>query len=66
MPGVIKSMLDRIVEARAKGNQAIRYSTITKLNLKGIAPAKFTASSPDDPAVIARVRAIAAELGVSI
>lgn len=66
MPGTIKSMLDRIIEARAKGNPTIRYSTITKLNLKGVDPGKYTASSPDDPAVIARVRAIAAELGVSI
>lgn len=59
-------MLDRIVEARAKGNPTIRYSTISKLILKGMDPAKFTASSADDPAIIARLRSIAAELGVTI
>lgn len=66
MPGNIKLMLDRIVEKRGKGNKTVIGITVTKLILKGVDPEKFSATSPDDPAVISRVRAIASELGVSL
>lgn len=66
MAGQIKRMLDQIVEKRAKGNTLIANLTTTKLMLKGINPEKYNASSPDDPAVISRVRTVAKELGVSI
>ena len=59
-------MLDEVVEKRARGNPTIRSITVTKLVLKGIDPDKFNASSPDDAEVIARVRQIAAEFGVSL
>ena len=66
MAGQIKRMIDSIVEQRAKGNPTIVLTTQTKLVLKGIAPSRFVESSPDDPAVIARLRVIAAEFGVQI
>lgn len=66
MAGTVKTLLDRIVELRSKGDPTLRYSTIAKLTLKGVNPARYTAMSPDDPAVVARVRAIAVELGVSL
>jgi hypothetical protein len=66
MAGQIKRMIDSIVEQRANGNPTIALTTQTKLVLKVIAPCRFLESSPDDPAVIARLRVIAAEFGVRI
>jgi len=64
MAGMIKRMIDSIVEQRAKGNAAIALTVQTKLVLKGLNPDRFNASSPDDPAVIAKLKAIAVDLGV--
>ena len=64
MPGQIKHMIDCIVEQRAKGNPTILLTTKTKLVLRGVNPDRFTATSPDDPAVMAKVKSIAAEWGV--
>ena len=64
MPGQTKRMIDCILERRARGNPTLFFATKTKLILKGVNPDRHTAESPDDPAVIAKVRAIAAELGV--
>lgn len=66
MPGQIKSMLDSIIQQRAKGNSTIAGTTKTKLILKGVNPDRFNSSSPDDPAMLSKVRAIAVELGVSV
>jgi len=66
MAGQIKHMLDAIVAQRSKGNSTLAMTTKTKLILKGINPDRFDGTSPDDPAVIARVRAIAAELGARV
>jgi len=64
MAGVIKMMIDSIVEQRARGNSTIALTTKTKLVLKGVNPDRFNSSSPDDPATIAKLRAIAVDLGV--
>ena len=64
MPGQTKQMIDAILERRARGNPTLFFATKTKLILKGVNPDRYTAESPDDPAVNAKVRAIAAELGV--
>lgn len=64
MAGQIRRMLDQIVEARAKGNKAVALSTQARLTLKGVNLQQHTPQSPDDPAVIAKVRKIAQELGV--
>ena len=66
VPGQIKHMIDAILTQRSKGNLALRTVTATKLILKGVDPERYTVVSPDDPAVIARVRAIAAEWGVHV
>jgi hypothetical protein len=66
MAGNIKQMIDRIVATRSGGNPTIALTTKTKFILKGINPDRFNAASPDDPAVIAKVRAIGADLGVSV
>jgi len=66
MAGVIKAMIESIVEQRAHGNPTVALTTRTKLVLKGLNPDRFTASSPDDPQTIAKVRAIAADMGVRV
>jgi hypothetical protein len=66
MAGSVKRMIDSIVQQRAKGNPTLVVSTKTKLILKGLNPDKFTDTSPDDPALISKVRAVAAELGVHV
>jgi hypothetical protein len=66
MSGRIKKMLDEIVQKKSGGKTVLVNVVMTKLILKGIDPTKFSASSPDDPAIIAKVTAVAQEMGVVI
>ena len=43
-----------------------RIVAATKLILKGLDPEKFNVFSPDDPVIIARVAAVAHEMGLVI
>ena len=62
MAGKIKQMIDTIIAQRAKDNAMLIGVIKTKLMLKGIDPNKFTASSADDPAIIAKLEAVIKEL----
>jgi hypothetical protein len=64
--GKIKQTIEKIIEQRSKGNQTIRNTTEVKLILKGINPDKFTADSPDNPEILAKLQQIASEMGVNI
>lgn len=66
MAGKIKKMLDQIIETRAKGIKAVAMSTRARLTLKGINLDQHTPHSPDDPVIMAKVRTIAEELGVTL
>ena len=66
MAGQVKVMIDKIIDERSKGNALLVSTTQTKLILKGFDPAKYDASSPDDPQVIARLREVAADLNVTL
>jgi len=66
MAGQIKHMLDAIIQQRAKGSPTVALTTKTKLVLKGINPDRFSDTADDDPAIMAKVRAIAADLGVIV
>ncbi len=66
MAGQIHSMIQSIITQKSKGNSVIANSVKTKMYLKGIAVDKYTPASPDDPAVIAKVRDIAKEFGVRV
>jgi hypothetical protein len=66
MAGQVKVMIDKIIDERSKGNSLLASTTQTKLILKGFDPAKYDASSPDDPQVIARLRQVAADLNVTL
>ncbi|HUK66612.1 MAG TPA: hypothetical protein VLV17_07260 [Anaeromyxobacteraceae bacterium] len=66
MTGTVKHMLDTIIAVRGKGNPTFVEATRAKLILKGLNPVKFTASTVDDPAIVARVRTVATEFGVNL
>lgn len=66
MAGQVHVMIDRIIAERSRGNATLAMTTRTKLVLKGINPEKWSAASPDDPEMIAKVRQVAAELSVSL
>jgi hypothetical protein len=66
MAGQLKSMIERVVQERAKGSPTLAATTRAKLLLKGIPVNDFTDRSPDDPAMIQRVRIAAGEMGVSV
>ena len=66
MPGQIKQMIESLIQQRAKGDPTILLTTSTRLKLKGLNPDHFNTVSPDDPAVLAQVRAIAAEWGIQL
>jgi hypothetical protein len=66
MSGVIHRMIDEIIQARSNGDPTVASTTRTKLVLKGVNPRAYDASSPDDPEVIAKLHAIAADFGVSV
>ena len=66
MAGQIQKMIQTVITKKANGNVVIANSIQTKMYLKGIAVDKFTAVSPDDPAVMRKVREIAKEFGVIV
>ncbi len=66
MAGKINSMINAIVEGKSKGNSIIASSTRTKIILKGINVSNYNANSPDDPAIIEKLKVIAKEFGVTI
>ncbi|MEW5850045.1 MAG: hypothetical protein AB2A00_14750 [Myxococcota bacterium] len=66
MAGRIKKLIDEIMERRSRGNPVIRSTTEVKLILRGVDPARFNATSPDDPDIEQKVRLIAQELGVPL
>ncbi len=66
MAGTVKQVLDAIIAARGKGNPVFADATRAKLILKGLNPAKFTETTPDDPAQVHKARQVAAEFGVRV
>lgn len=64
--GQVLVLINKLVDARAKGNAVIASTTRTKLLMKGIKAENWTASSPDDPAMLSKVREAAREMGVAI
>ena len=66
LAGQIHNMIERVITQKSKGNMVIANTVKTKMYLKGIAVDKYTAISPDDPAVIQKVREVAAEFGIAL
>ncbi|MCU0686530.1 MAG: hypothetical protein MUF34_30500 [Polyangiaceae bacterium] len=59
-------MIDSLISQRSQGNPILKTTTTTKLILRGIDPARYTATSDDDREVIEKLRAIAAEMNVRL
>ena len=57
-------MLDEIIRIRSVSNPLFATTTKTKLILKGLDPGKFNSGSADDPVMIGKVIAAAAEMGI--
>ena len=66
MAGQIHRMVQQIISQKSKGNAVIANSVRTKMYLKGIAVDKYTALSPDDAAIIQKVREVGKEFGVIV
>lgn len=66
MNGTTKLIIDKIYSQRANGNQNIIDALKVKLVLKGIYPDIYTENTPDDSAVIEKVKAVANEMGIII
>lgn len=66
MAGQIHAMIDRIISQKARGNQIIASSVRTKMILKGIPVDKYTAMSPDDPAILQKLKEVAKEFGIVV
>ena len=66
MAGKIKKQLSEIIHAVSKDNPTIVNTTKTKLILKGLNPDKYDDQSPDDPAVLEKIKLVANEFGVKI
>ncbi len=66
MAGQIYNIIQKIVTEKSKGNQVIANSVKTKIILKGIAINKYTPTSPDDLAVMQKLREIGLEFGLYV
>lgn len=66
LAGQIYNMIQKIVTERSRGNQVIANSVRTKIILKGIAIDKYTPTSPDDFAVMQKLREVAKEYGLIV
>jgi uncharacterized Fe-S cluster-containing radical SAM superfamily protein len=64
MAGEIKRMIDKIIVSRSSGSELVAKTIKTRLSIKGINPDKYTFDSPDDPAVVNKLREIAKEMGM--
>ena len=66
MAGTIHSLITRLIEQRTGGRPHLAASIKIRLIMKGVDPDQHNESSADDPAVIARVYAIAKDMSVDL
>ena len=64
MTGTAKKLIDKLYAEKAKGDKVLENSMGVKLILKGIPVNKITATTPDDPAMISKIKAVLQEYGV--
>ncbi|MDR0306363.1 MAG: hypothetical protein LBI42_05930 [Chitinispirillales bacterium] len=65
MIGTARKMIDRLLSEKAKGDRVIENGICVKLMLKGIPIDKLTVNTPDDDAIINKVKSVLTEFGVS-
>jgi hypothetical protein len=66
MNGTARKLVDTIITEKANGDKAIEKSIRVKLILGGIMVDKLTSSTPDDPALINKIKNIASGYGVQV
>jgi hypothetical protein len=66
MTGTARKMVDSIIAEKSKGDKIIEKSIRVKLILGGIMVDKLTPATPDDPALISRIRSVASGYGVEV
>lgn len=66
MAGKIRFMIERLIELRTRGDRGLIAPLKIRLIMKGIDPDLFDADTPDTPAIIQRLAAIAREMGYEL
>ena len=66
MTGTARRMIDTIILQKAHGDKTIEKSLRVKLILGGIMVDRLTESTPDDPALINKIKNVAAVYGVEV
>ncbi|MDR1689956.1 MAG: hypothetical protein LBS21_15320 [Clostridiales bacterium] len=64
MIGQVKSMIEKFILEKSKGDKFIENSLRVKLILKGIDVDSYTDNSPDDPAAVQQIRDVARDFGI--
>ncbi len=64
MHGTIETLINSIIDQRAKGDPAVEKLIKVKLLLKGIDPSKFSGDSADDPTIIDKLNQAVADFEV--
>ncbi|MCL2500142.1 MAG: hypothetical protein FWE90_07365 [Defluviitaleaceae bacterium] len=66
MTGTAKRIIDALIDQKAQGDKTIEKNLRVKLILGGIMVDKLTESTPDNPALINKIRNVAIGYGVNI
>jgi len=66
MAGIIHHLITRLIELRTDGNPGQVPSMKIKLIMKGVDPDQHNENSADDPAMIARLHAIAKDMSIEL
>jgi hypothetical protein len=66
MAGQIRRALDTIIRERSHGDATLVDTTKTRLLIKGFDYGRFTEDSPDDDAVLHRLRAVARDMKLAV
>lgn len=64
--GQIRSLILEIIDRRSRGNPIIAKTIRSKLLLKGIDVDRYGPDTPDDPAVLEKIKNLAMLLGISL
>jgi len=64
MKGIAIKIIENLLDTKAKDNQVLRNAIKIKLMMRGIPIQSLNASTPDDDAMIAKIKEISKEYGV--
>ena len=64
MKGIAIKIIENLLDTKAKDNQVLQNAIKIKLMMRGIPIQSLNASTPDDDAMIAKIKEISKEYGV--